>query len=1285
MTQTIPKKPIGIKELSKKVPRWSYKLMDELEQQEREIEEGVPLDHQIRSRKAKRVVIFTDNNENADTPYPNTKDTNKSDQVDEIALIRYSQQSDFRRDIIKGSMRVQRRKMVIWNLFQANIHSPLFLDRIDKSSFFSVNLSELIKRIFISSLGKTPEFQISDYTEEEIKEKDKQKEFERYKEKRKEQVRIEIAETWDIIPFAQGIRGLMLVTQSILRKYIILPLLIIAKNMSRLLLLQLPEWSEDFKQWNREMHVKCTYNGVQLSETEFPKNWLTDGIQIKILFPFCLKPWHRSRIRPSHRDQTKKKEQNEKQKDDFCFLTVWGMETELPFGSPRKRLSFFKPIFNELNKQISKFRKNSFWVLRIIKEKIKLFLKVPNETKKWIIQTLLFFKKIIKKLSIVNPILVFGLREESSEIKKENDFRINNQMINESSIEAQFMNLTNYSVTEKRMKDLANRTGTIRNQIDKILKDKKKESVTVNISPNKTHYGVNKRLESPKNIGQILKRRNVRLIRKSISFIKEISEKIYIDLFLYILNISRIYTQLFLGSTKKKFDKSIYNNETNQERIDTRNKKKIKFISTVKKALLRFSSNINKNSKSHSDLSFLSQAYVFYKLSQAQLINLYKLRSVFQYDGISLFLKNEIKDYFGTQGITHSELRTKKLPNSGMNQWKNWLKSNYHYDLSQIKWSRLVPQKWRNRINEYCQGQNKNLKKKKWNSYEKEQLINSNYKNGNNSEAHLLLLPDEKDNFKKNYRYDVLSYKFIYYEDKKDSYKNSYGAPFQVNKNQEFSYTYNYNIHKDKLIDMWWSIPITNYLGINNIMDIEKNTDRKYFDWKIIHFCLRKKVNIGAWIDISTSSNKNTKTEPKNYQIVDKIDKKDIFSRKIYQEINRSHQKKNLFDWMGMNEEILSRPISNLESWFFPEFVLLYNAYKIKPWAIPINLLFSNLNLSENFSENKNINKKKKKNSFILSKEKKSFELENQNQDEKELVGQGDQRLNVQENSESVLSSQHKDIQEDYIASDRKKRRKKKQSKSSTEAELDFFLKRYLLFQLRWDDSLNQKLINNVKVYCLLLRLINLREITISSIERKEMSLDIMLIQKDLPLTELIKKGILIIEPIRLSIKGDGQFLLYQTIGISLVHKSKHQNNQKRYNDNVATKNLNESVPRHEKMTENRDKNYCDLLVPENILSPRRRRELRILICFNSRNNKGVDKNPVFCNGNRVKNCSQFFDESKDLDRDKNKLRKLKLFLWPNYRLEDLACMNRYWFDTNNGSRFSILRIHMYPRLKTHL
>ncbi len=116
------------------------------------------------------------------------------------------------------------------------------------------------------------------------------------------------------------------------------------------MLFQFPEWSEDLKDWNKEMHVKCTYNGVQLSETEFPKNWLTDGIQIKILFPFCLKPWHRSNLQSPQKNPLKLK--NKGQKNDFCFLTVWGMETNLPFGSPRKRRSFFEPIFKELKKKL---------------------------------------------------------------------------------------------------------------------------------------------------------------------------------------------------------------------------------------------------------------------------------------------------------------------------------------------------------------------------------------------------------------------------------------------------------------------------------------------------------------------------------------------------------------------------------------------------------------------------------------------------------------------------------------------------------------------------------------------------------------------------------------------------------------------------------------------------------------------------------------------------------------------------------------------------------------------
>jgi len=670
----------------------------------------------------------------------------------------------------------------------------------------------------------------------------------------------------------------------------------------------------------------------------------------------------------------------------------------------------------------------------------------------------------------------------------------------------------------------------------------------------------------------------------------------------------------------------------------------------------------------------LSQAYVFYKLSQTQVSNLYKLRSVFKYYGTSFFLKNKINEHFvGTQEIFDSELRQqqhKKLRNSIINEWKNWLKGYYQYDLSQIRWSRLVPQKWRNRVNQYqCRiTQKKNLNKR--DLYEKNRLIH--YEKPNDFEIDSLL--NQKLNFKKQYRYDLFAYKSISYEDKKDSY--IYGLPLQVNNNHEISYTS--NMPKRKLFDMVEGILINNYLVEDDSIDIEKNPDRKYFDWTILHFCLRKKINIKAWVDIDTVTNRNKKTGVNNYQIIDKIDKQGIFYLMIHQdqEIQPFNQKKPLVDWMGMNEEILSRCIWNLELWFFPEFLILYNTYKSKPWVIPIKLLLFHFNVNKNINVNKqkSITRKKKRNIFIFSNEK-TLELENRNKGEKEFAYQVD--------LESALSNQPKNVEEDYTGSDMKKRRKKKQYKNNTEAELEFFRKKYLCFQLRWDDSLNQGILNNIKVYCLLLRMKNPREIAIFAIQRDEMNLDILMLQKNFTLTDLMKNGIFIIEPVRLSVKNDGQFIIDQTIGILLVHKSKQQINQRYVEKSygyIDKKNFYESIAIDQKMIGNKDKNHYDLLVLENILSPRRRRELRILICFNYRNRNSIHRNTV---QNRVKNCHQaLLNKRKNIDRDKSKLIKLKFFLWPNYRLEDLACINRYWFDTNNGSRFSMTRIHMYPRLK---
>nr|YP_010883069.1 hypothetical protein RF1 [Androsace henryi]WIF27653.1 hypothetical protein RF1 [Androsace henryi] len=1214
--KTRKKNFIGIKEIRKKAPRWSYKLINELEQQEGESEEDQ--DHQIRSRKAKRVVIFSDNQENSDTA---NNDINNPDQTDEVALIRYSQQSDFRRDIIKGSMRAQRRKTVIWELFQANAHSLLFLNRIDKFDLLSFETSGLMKLIFRNWMSEKEELKISDYdyTEEEEKKKKKDNKEEN---QRKEKAQIEIAESWDNIPYAQVIRGLMLITQSTLRKYILLPSLIIAKNIARMLLLQDPEWSEDLKEWNREIHIKCTYNGVQLSEREFPKNWLLDGIQIKILFPFCLKPWHISKLESSSMDRIKKKGQ----KYDFCFLTVWGMETELPFGSPRKRSSFFEPI-------LKKLKKNYFLILQVLKTRTGFFLTISKK------------KNLFSRLQEVDKL---------NETKKERNFITRNEIINESMNQSRSRNYKNSlltELTEKKMKGLTDRTSTIFKKIERITKEKKKMTPGIKVSTNTNKSNSNaKNFESPKTIWQILKRRSTRLIRKCSFFIKFFIEKIYIDILLYIINIPRMHTKLFLESIKNIIDKPISNTKKNHGKSNKINQNTIGFISTIQKSFYNIS---NKNSHNFDELSSFSQAYVFYKLSQPQVLDLNKLKSILEYHGTPFFLKTSIKRYFGRQGIIDSEFKDKKLPNSKKNQWKSWLKDHYQYHLSQIRWAKLIAEKWRNSTNKYRTIQDKNLNKE--GSYEKEEL--NYYKKKNDYEVYLL--PNHKDNFQKYSRYNLLSYRYINY--KKKEYPSIYRSPFQVNKTQN-NY-YNYNTQKRKTFDRLTYIPIKNFIGKGGSMYIEKNKDRKFFDCKIINFYLKKKMDIEAWVKVNTNRNKTTKTEVTNYQIIDKIDKKDLFYFMVHQdEESNSSNKKKKWDWMGMNVEILNHPISNLELWFFPEFFLIYNAYKMKPWFIPSKLLFLNLNINEKLSEVQNINRKQKR--IIPSNEKKYFEFKNKNKKEFEN----------QENLVSVLLNQENTIAETYSESGMKKLQKKKPYKSNTEAELDFFLKRYLLFQLRWDGALNQRMINNIKVYCLLLRLRNPKKITLSSIQRREINLDIMLIKKNLTLTELMKRGRLIIEPLRLSVKKSGQFIMHQTINISLVHKSRRRANQRYQEQRYADKeDFDKSIRSH--LTGNND-SY--LLFPENILSSRCRRKCRILICFHSKNKQDMDKNRIFCNGNNFKGCGQFWNENKNIDQ--HQLIKFKFFFWPNYRLEDLACMNRYWFDTNNGSRFSLLRIHMYPR-----
>lgn len=67
----------------------------------------------------------------------------------------------------------------------------------------------------------------------------------------------------------------------------------------------------------------------------------------------------------------------------------------------------------------------------------------------------------------------------------------------------------------------------------------------------------------------------------------------------------------------------------------------------------------NINSENSCDVSSLSQAYVLFKLSQSQVSNGYKLRSIFESHWRSFFINNEIKEYLLKiqGGILNSKLK----------------------------------------------------------------------------------------------------------------------------------------------------------------------------------------------------------------------------------------------------------------------------------------------------------------------------------------------------------------------------------------------------------------------------------------------------------------------------------------------------------------------------------------------------------------------------------------------------------------------------------------------------
>ncbi|CAH9120772.1 unnamed protein product [Cuscuta europaea] len=274
--------------------------------------------------------------------------------------------------------------------------------------------------------------------------------------------------------------------------------------------------------------------------------------------------------------------------------------------------------------------------------------------------------------------------------------------------------------------------------------------------------------------------------------------------------------------------------------------------------------------------------------------------------------------------------------------------------------------------------------------------------------------------------------------------------------------------------------------------------------------------------------------------------------------MNRLHSRNSLLDWMGLNEEILDRPLTAEELLVFPEFVWFVNLYKLKPWIIPSESLISNLNLNEMTSQKTGKTQKDKKDK-TESKKKDKAEGQTKSEPEGQTKGetQGETKGKPEGETKGKPEGETKGKPEGETKGETEGETEG-EKKSQTEIELELFMKNYLFFQFREDFTLNQGLFQDLQIYCLLLRMINRKKMMLSWILREKLNLGLMpqmdqkesvpdskemfqiqkrVFQIQKRVFQNFKKDGIFGRPPSAVYQTNGEFLMYETIVISLVHR----------------------------------------------------------------------------------------------------------------------------------------------------
>ena len=1347
--------PLQIREIRKHVPRWSSGLMmDEYD----DLTSPLTTTSRIRSRKVRSTLTF-----------------NFGQSQGQVVMKRYFDESDYRRSLIRGSIRAQRRKIMIWKRIQPNAHSFFFLVRMeipdDPKDYYDTS---------DSYSDRVREFREQQKREQQKREQQKREQQKKVVKYRYSSTPVPSSSTivealcavWTEL---NHVRGFLLVAQSILRKRIVLPSLIIAKNIGRILLFQVPEFSEDWEELRREVHIRCAPDGTEFSETEFPDKWKKNGMQIKLLFPFRLKPWHRSKLRFEKRLR-------------WSYLTVFGFETEVPYGDPNPKLGpfskFFQPIFKKL-----------------IFQNLKGGLIIFKKLKRGLRRELIIFKKL--KIQLMGSTGIGRVPRVRYIDKSELNDRIQNQLLSETTpmgsandspvlSETTPMGSANdspevndqfgYGTRTINVKDPDDWTTTMKEQIESIASINSSPITGISLVDSEINKGsfnmlgsiFKKRLVQIRRIPGRFRNKSVQLIRKKLYSMK------LIQLFLKRMDRDLLPSVIhFIGSTIKIWIRSAWIRSTGN-------------IATIYGRIFIKDFEIRPDRNIFS----MSQAYVFHKIWQIRTMNssyskyLLESRAQASYP----LIKKKIKELLDVQIILDHE----KPQDLKENDWKQWLRCFDRYNLSPQIWSRINPRKWRNRVSKQCM-----CYEERPYEQQKEQQKYSIFPDVMEPSLRLL----RKIN--KRYRYDLLSYSYLNSTKDLDilNLKNIPNDQDMTDREgilNDQDMTDREGIFNDQdmtdpegilndqdmtdpegifndqdmtdpegiLNDQDMTDPegilndqdMTDHEGIFNDQDmtdpegifndqdmpdpegilrekvISDITDRegifrekfiRYIieeDWKRTDFNIvngpRSTIAIYDGIRSCTSDHKTMIDRQKtdfitNQQEIDETRKENVGimeSPEIEKRGSGMESPEIEKRGSGMESPEIEKRGSGLDLkfWLFPELLGIHNIYDTKSKPIPVKSLLKEEQDRKKMEEEEEREETKTGKVEHGKTGKVEHGKTGKVEDGKTGKVEDKQTSKVEDKQTSKVEDKQTSKVEDKQTSKVEDKQTSKVEDGKTgkvedgktgkvedgktgkvedgktgkveDGKTGKVFYQYKVVKTIGEENLyklsdinrvmsgikdsEQYFLTNMEEGNINLNLLLLLiEVQKNSNENENEIRGDNIIQGDAP--RKISSGyerwgdkkVVVSEPYRLSSILDDQFLMYKIVSISLKLKNR--------GGEWIDGNLYDGSVQCGKILGD-GKNILSSLNLEDILLPKRRREFRILNRFDPEN-----ENVGFSNGKDIQNDEELMERDQNLSADTTQI--IKRFLWPSYRLEDLICMNRYWFNTNDGSRSAMLRIRMYP------